>query len=172
MKNNKSAVFFPDLITLFFCLCLLFPDLSQAKDEKAEYALYEKNYKEVEMESITQKKFKMNQLGSKAVILNFWASWCIPCLEEIPSLIKLSSKYKSGEMSVVMVNTDEDEQAKKIAKIQKKLQFPDSFIIVPDIKFKIADQFKFSALPVTVIYKEGKVFFFSNGPVDFTKVQL
>lgn len=170
MKKNKTFAFFPDFFTLAFCFCLIFPDFAQAKDEKAEYSLYEKNYRELEMETLARKKIKMEGLGSKIVILNFWASWCIPCLEEIPSMIKLAQKYKPQELMFVMVNTDEENQLKNIAKTQRKFQFSESFIFVPDNKFKIADKFKFSAIPVTVIYKEGKVIYFSNGPVDFLKV--
>ena len=63
-------------------------------------------------------------------------------------------------------------ELKNIDKIKKKLSFPSSFVIVPDKKFKIADEFKFSAIPVTVIFKKGKVIYFNNGPVDFLKLPV
>jgi thiol-disulfide isomerase/thioredoxin len=102
--------------------------------------------------------------------VNFWASWCIPCLHEIPSLIEVAKKFSTKELVVVTINTDEEDQLKNIAKIKKQLSFPESFLIIPDKKFKIADEFKFSAIPVTIIFKKGKAIYFNNGPVDFLKV--
>lgn len=122
------------------------------------------------METIENAKIKLKDLPSELVVVNFWASWCIPCLHEMPSLIAVSNKFSKKELSVVAINTDEEDQLKKIAKIKKQLSFPDSFIIIPDKKFKIADEFKFSAIPVTIIFKKGKAIYFNNGPVDFLKV--
>lgn len=167
MKRHKRLDFFPEFITLL----LLLNSFTLFAGEKETNQLLEKNFNSVLM-SKGKTKFKLSELSSPYVIVNFWASWCIPCLEEIPSLIKLSEKYKNGELSVVMINTDEENQEKNIAKIKEKFHFPSSFIVVPDKKFEIADQFKFSAIPVTIIYKKSKVHFFSNGPVDFSKINL
>lgn len=167
MKKLNTPVFFPEKTTLIISIFMILLSLNALAE--SDHPLYEKNFKTIEMQTRDHKKIKLDQLKSKTVLINFWASWCIPCLEEIPALIKLSEKHKESELSVVMINTDEENQLKMISKIEKKYKFPASFIVIPDDKFKIADQFKFSAIPVTVIYKNGKVSFFSNGPVDFSK---
>lgn len=170
MKKIESHSFFPDCFSPLLIAFLILFTLSSNASENADYIRFEKIYSTFEMETIDHKKIKLSDLTSKTIIVNFWASWCIPCLAEMPSLINLSNKVSKNELSIVAINTDEEDQLKNIAKVKKKLKIPDSFIIIPDIKFRIADEFKFSAIPVTVVFKKGKVVYFSNGPVDFSKV--
>lgn len=53
----------------------------------------------------------LSKLRGKVVLLNFWASWCTPCIEEIPSLEELQRKMP--QIEVVAISTDEDESAYK-----------------------------------------------------------
>lgn len=172
MKNFKRQTFLPDRASLLLLILVTFSSFTTIAAENPDYARYEKVFDSLEMQTIEATKMKLKDLPSQIVIVNFWASWCIPCLHEMPSLISLSSKYSTKELTVVAINTDEDDQLKNIDKIKKKLSFPSSFVIVPDKKFKIADEFKFSAIPVTVIFKKGKVIYFNNGPVDFLKLPV
>lgn len=172
MNHPKRQHFFPDYKGLVLTAFIAFLSLPSFGTEKSEHTRFERIFTSLEMETIEQTKMKLSDLPSEVVIVNFWASWCIPCLHEIPSLIALSKKHTSKELSVVIINTDEVDQLKNIRKIKVKLNFPESFIIIPDKKFKIADEFKFNAIPVTVIFKKGKVIYFNNGPVDFLKVPL
>lgn len=55
--------------------------------------------------TITGESFDLNQFKGKVVILNFWASWCGPCVEEVPSLIKLAQNFK-GEIKVIAISAD------------------------------------------------------------------
>jgi thiol-disulfide isomerase/thioredoxin len=48
-------------------------------------------------------------LAGKVVIINFWASWCAPCIEELPSLIKLVEKYQ-GRIQLVAISGDSDKK--------------------------------------------------------------
>jgi thiol-disulfide isomerase/thioredoxin len=52
--------------------------------------------------------FDLNQMKGKVVILNFWASWCGPCVEEVPSLIKLIKEYK-GDVQLIAISGDSNE---------------------------------------------------------------
>jgi thiol-disulfide isomerase/thioredoxin len=98
--------------------------------------------------------------------LNFWASWCTPCLEEFPSLVKLQRKYKENKNILILtVNTDDSEILKKVKKIVEryKLNFP----IVLDKNGKLVEKFSIAAIPVSIIYKDGKVYEVSNMAKDF-----
>lgn len=49
---------------------------------------------------------RSNELAGKVVLLNFWATWCGPCKEEMPSLARLQSQFDSARFQVVTVTTD------------------------------------------------------------------
>ena len=172
MIHFNRQTFLPDFLSLLLASFIFIMSSSSIAAENTDYARYERIFTTLEMETLEHSKIKLKDLSSDIIIVNFWASWCIPCLHEMPSLITLSNKFTKKELLVVAINTDEENQLKNIMKIKKQLNFPESFIIVPDSKFRIADEFKFSAIPVTVIFKKGKVIYFSNGPVDFLKVPL
>lgn len=59
------------------------------------------------LERLDGSKLTLSELKGKTVIVNFWASWCNPCVEEFPSMIKLVDHFK-GDVVVVAVSTDED----------------------------------------------------------------
>src|SRR5438105_4523551 len=50
----------------------------------------------------------LHDFRGKVVVLNFWATWCPPCVEEMPSLVAMQSKMK-GSVTVLAVNLDVDE---------------------------------------------------------------
>ena len=53
----------------------------------------------------------LSKLRGKVVVLNFWATWCPPCIEELPSLMELQRRMP--EVAVVAISTDEDKAAYK-----------------------------------------------------------
>ena len=59
-----------------------------------------------------QKTVTLGQLRGKPVLLNFWASWCAPCVEEMPSLVQLQ-KQMGDRVTVLAVSIDSDENAYK-----------------------------------------------------------
>ena len=54
----------------------------------------------------------------------------------------------------------------------KKMNMTDEFIIIPDKDSKLIDEFKISAIPVTIVYHRGKVVHLSNGPMDFNSEEF
>ncbi len=103
-------------------------------------------------------------LNKKVIIVNFWATWCVPCLKELPSLNDLYNKYSSNVL-VLGINADYDEQVSKIKKFldKKLIKFPNYH----DIESKVADQFLVSSIPVTIIYVNGSVVEIIKGRKDF-----
>ncbi|MBX3330325.1 MAG: TlpA family protein disulfide reductase [Nitrospira sp.] len=49
---------------------------------------------------------RSNELAGKVVLLNFWATWCGPCKEEMPSLAKLQTQFDSARFQVITITTD------------------------------------------------------------------
>jgi peroxiredoxin len=56
-------------------------------------------------------KVSLSEFRGQIVILNFWASWCAPCIEEMPSLIQMQGKLKKNGVTVLGVSIDADEAA-------------------------------------------------------------
>jgi len=56
-------------------------------------------------------KVSLNDYRGKVVLLNFWATWCPPCIAEMPSLIELQKKMKDKDIVILGVSIDEDEAA-------------------------------------------------------------
>ena len=53
----------------------------------------------------------LNQFHGQIVVLNFWATWCPPCVEEMPSLVEMQHRMKAKGVAVVAVSIDVDENA-------------------------------------------------------------
>ena len=53
----------------------------------------------------------LNQFRGQVVVLNFWATWCPPCVEEMPSLVEMQRRMRAKGITVVAVSIDVDENA-------------------------------------------------------------
>ena len=110
-------------------------------------------------------KLDLKKEKAPIVILNFWASWCKPCLEEFDSLTKLRAKYPSDQLQIVAINTDVEKQKIEITKIIKKYNL--NFSIVADQEGKIINDYMVEEIPISIIFNKGKVFQVSRGQKDF-----
>ena len=53
----------------------------------------------------------LSKFHGQVVVLNFWATWCAPCVEEVPSLVEMQRRMKAKGVTVVAVSVDVDENA-------------------------------------------------------------
>jgi cytochrome c biogenesis protein CcmG/thiol:disulfide interchange protein DsbE len=58
-----------------------------------------------------QNKITLSQLRGQVVVLNFWATWCAPCVEEVPSLVEMQRRLKAKGVTVLAVSVDVDDNA-------------------------------------------------------------
>jgi cytochrome c biogenesis protein CcmG, thiol:disulfide interchange protein DsbE len=58
-----------------------------------------------------QNKITLSQYRGQVVVLNFWATWCAPCVEEVPSLVEMQRRMKDKGVTVLAVSVDVDENA-------------------------------------------------------------
>ena len=99
-------------------------------------------------------------LRGKVVLIDFWASWCAPCKEEMPVLEKLWRKYRDQGLVVVGVSVDNELPNAKTFIGQVKVTFP----IVHDAKHTIADRYAPPRMPTSLIVdKTGKIRFVHGG---------
>ena len=57
------------------------------------------------------RKVSLHDYRGQIVVLNFWATWCPPCIEEMPSLLQLNQRFKNKGVVVLAVSTDDDDAA-------------------------------------------------------------
>ncbi len=121
--------------------------------EKVKFAQFNKLYKELEVKTDTNKKLKLSALKAPIVILNFWASWCVPCLDKFPKLVQLKKKYSDDEVMVIGINGDHINQNKMIKKMKDKFSL--NFPLVAD-NGNLINIFSVSKLPTAMLFENGK----------------
>jgi thiol-disulfide isomerase/thioredoxin len=137
--------------------------LSQKENQK--YQHYENELIKVKGQTIDKKEINLSLKKSPIIVLNFWASWCNPCLQEFESLNKFIEKYKY-KATVVGINADEEEPEKDIDKINKKFNL--KFETIVDHGNKISKKFGVETLPYSIIFLNGKVFKVTDKKMDYT----
>jgi cytochrome c biogenesis protein CcmG, thiol:disulfide interchange protein DsbE len=86
-------------------------------------------------------------LKGKVVLIDFWASWCAPCKQEMPVLERLYQKYKKDGLVIVAVSVDKEDSNVSDFLKQVRVTFP----IVHDRDHKVADRFKPPRMPSSYI---------------------
>lgn len=98
---------------------------------------------------------------AKVILINFWASWCEACMEEMPSLVKLRNAHVQEGFEIIGVNLDENPEA-VVPGVMK--QFGIEFPIFKDTDGSIADLFDVHAIPMTVVLNQNrKILYHKDG---------
>lgn len=119
------------------------------------------------------KTVKLSDYKGKIVILNFWATWCPPCRQEIPDLIKVSEELSKGNDAVVLAvnltngyNGETAERARKFAKDNKM-----TMRVLLDEKDEAAGKYGIASIPTTfIINRDGTVYDYEAGVTTYKKV--
>lgn len=137
---------------------------NNVQSENTKDQMFESLYRELKLTTIDKNIIEPKTLNSPIVIINFWASWCLPCLKEFPSLVELQNKYQES-ISVIGINGDEEEPLKAVEKMKKKFKLEFHHVIDPDSA--ISDKFLVTSYPFSLIYVKGKLIHTSMKGVDF-----
>jgi len=90
---------------------------------------------------------RLSELRGRVVMLNFWASWCGPCRQEMPLLSKLSERYEAAGFTLLGINVEADQKAAD--KLLKEI--PVSFPVLYDPTSKVSEAYQVEAMPSTII---------------------
>ena len=96
----------------------------------------------------------LSQYKGQVVMINFWASWCVPCRQEMPLLDSIYKKYKPLGFTLLSVNVEpEQKDAENFLK-----QTPVTFPVVFDAKSQVSSLYNVQGMPTTVfIDRKGNV---------------
>ena len=126
---------------------------------------------------IDQKRFtELLKPNGKPLLINFWATWCEPCRDEFPELVKIDTEYK-GKVDFITISLDFEEEI--TAGVPKflglmKATMPTYVLITPDETAAISMVSKewSGGLPMTVLYKpDGSIAYFRQGVVRHDVLQ-
>ena len=137
--------------------------------ENSKDQMFESLYQEIKLTTIDQVLIEPKSLTTPIVVINFWASWCLPCLKEFPSLVELKNRYK-GRITVIGINGDEEEPLKAVEKMKTKFKLDFHHVIDPDSA--ISDKFLVTSYPFSLIYVKGKLIHTSMKGVDFVGEEI
>ncbi len=108
----------------------------------------------------------LEDFDNKLVIINFWATWCAPCREEMPSLDILQSNGKIKNLIILPINVGK-ENIDKAKKFFEDLEIKNLQLYYDD-SVKLANNFSLIGLPTTIlINKNGEEFARILGSIDF-----
>ena len=92
--------------------------------------------------------------GRKVVVVDFWATWCAPCLQAMPTLQELYDEFKGREVEILAVNLGED--PKRIQRFMERHSY--TFRVVADQDQAIGNRFGISAIPAQlVVNADGRI---------------
>ncbi|MBC8183884.1 TlpA family protein disulfide reductase [candidate division KSB1 bacterium] len=142
--NNHTTKLFLFLLFILF----LNTNISFSQETAPDFRLPDLKGKQVSLKSL---------LGKGPVVIDFWATWCKPCIKYLPKLQKVYDKYKKDGLLVVGINEDGPRNRAKINPFikSKRINFP----ILIDANSQIMRRYRIMGLPATVIIAPGgKIF--------------
>ena len=157
----KLLIIFIYLVTINFSHAFEKPDLKNL-------VLIEnpKLYQDVIFMDINQKNVNLDDFKGKLIILNFWATWCAPCKEEMPSLDNLQSNTKLNNLKIFPINISQ-ENVPKIESFFNELNIKNLDIYI-DSPITLAKKLSLRGVPTTILFnKQGKEFARIIGSIDF-----
>lgn len=109
-----------------------------------------------EAKDINGSDIKLADYAGKTVLIDFWASWCVPCRKEMPFLIELYNELKERNFVILAVNVDDDMQ--KVDKFFKEIKMTPAFPVIFDPESKLPAIYELEKFPTSfLVDKNGNI---------------
>jgi thiol-disulfide isomerase/thioredoxin len=122
-----------------------------------------------DLETLSGEKVKLSDLRGKKVLVNFWATWCGPCREEMPDLEKFYQEFKGENIEVIAVNLTSYE-----LKEENVREFVDtfemSFSVLLDSDGAMYDQYQVYYVPTNYFINEKGIITKKTGPLTYDQM--
>ena len=127
-------------LALLAILCVGFTSGAWAKTDQAPAP-------DFTLKSQNGDNLKLSELRGKVILINFWASWCGPCRQEMPVLDQLYRHYRSLDFTILGVNVEQDSDNAKTLLKDVSVSFPVLF----DSENKVSKLYEVKGMPSTVL---------------------
>ena len=157
------------ILFTFLISNVLADDLSKIKNIVIHKDL--KTYDNVIFLDQNDQKINIKDFNGNLILLNFWATWCEPCKEEMPSLDRLQNNSKLSNIKIFPINISQ-ESLKKINDFFKDLniEYLEPYFDTP---ITLAKTLSLRGVPTSIIFnKEGKEFSRIIGSIDFDNLEF
>lgn len=112
------------------------------------------------LKSRSGENIKLSELRGEVVMINFWASWCAPCRQEMPLLEDMYKKY--SDLGFVLLGVNVEEDSSKASELLREV--PVSFPVLYDNTNKVTKMYDVVAMPSTVMVdRDGKMRYLHRG---------
>lgn len=157
--TERSVMKVGRILTIGFLVSFLsYAAVSQSGKKAADFTL----------ETVDGKKITLSELRGKVVLVNFWATWCGPCVKEIPDFLKVYEAYKSKGFEIVGISLDRGGWKQVTPFVERmKISYP---VVIGDARL-VEAYGNFNAIPTTFLLdKNGNIVTKHTGLM--TKAQL
>jgi len=170
----KRKILFLSLLSIFVISTLSFSLEIKKEDlfSKAGIQLIKgvKKAPDICLEDLQGKKWELKHLKGKVVFLNFWATWCGPCKEEMPSMEELCKQFKDKNFVFLTISVDYA-GIKPVKEYIEKNRY--TFPVLIDPKGKTLDLFEVRGIPTTfLIDQKGGLIGKAIGPRDWKRPEV
>jgi len=124
-----------------------------------------------ELLNMDEEKKKLSDYRGKVVLLNFWATWCPPCIREMPSMERLHQQINANDFKVIAINQMED--IDQVFAFTGQLEIDPTFEILFDSRSEVSQSYAVRGLPTTyLIDKKGNIRYRAVGGREFNHPEV
>ena len=157
-------------VGLALALAIVWPAVGSPGDAFRELDLLRlpspKPAAEFTVPGLLERPIALRDFRGKVIFLNFWATWCPPCKEEMPSMERLYRRYKDRGLAMLAISIDSEDKAGVAAAFVKKYGL--TFTIGLDARLEVANRYTVRALPSSfLIDKSSRIVAVALGPRDW-----
>jgi peroxiredoxin len=170
-----KKVLFHLLFVILTLLSLYFPTVVRGGDDlfqKIGIQVLKRNEKapNFRLEGLSGRKIELKEFKGKIVFLNFWATWCVPCKEEMPSMEALYQQFKEKDFLFLGISVDYG-GLKPVKEYIEKHRY--TFPVLIDSKCEVLGLYDVKGIPTTfIIDKKGRMIGKAIGPRNWKSQEV
>lgn len=166
--NKKRRFWVRSILLLIMIGLIAFPLYQLIKDDQPQKPAIGDMAPDFQLTSLDGEQMSLKRLKGKAVVLNFWGSWCEPCRTEMPALTEIYQQYQSSGLEVIGINIAETDVTASQFVRQYQLNFP----IWMDRNRDVVDLYGIGPIPSTYfIDPSGKIVYIREGPLQVNELK-
>ena len=128
----------------------------------------------VDVVNLPQLQSRVQQNNDTLYVVNFWATWCKPCIEEMPYFESAQQQFNTSKVKVIFVSLNSAKELSSVQKfiVQKNIQSETHLLQAgnPNVWLNQIDSTWSGAIPASVVYKNGKKVFFVEGELNASQL--